>query len=234
MPELTRTRLSLATVVLLLPLLASCGEEGQSAQEGPTPSDASASASPDAAGACTYPTDGSEPSREVTPPPASPEVSGEVAVTLATSAGEVKAVLDADGTPCTVQSFVSLAEQGYFDDTECHRLTTEGIFVLQCGDPTGTGTGGPGYTVPDELGTARDGYPAGVLAMANTGAPDSGGSQFFIVHEDTQLPPAYAVFGRVDEAGLDVVREVAARGTDSGAGDGPPAEPVTLDSVTLD
>ena len=110
---------------------------------------------------------------------------------------------------------MSLAEQGYFDATPCHRLTTQGIFVLQCGDPTGTGTGGPGYSFDDEL-SGDETYPAGTLAMANAG-PNTNGSQFFIVYEDTQLPPAYAVFGTVDEAGIKIVQEVAEKGTDTGA-----------------
>ncbi len=107
--------------------------------------------------------------------------------TIATSVGTLEATLDADKAPCTVNSFVSLAKQGFFDNTPCHRLTTAGIYVLQCGDPTGTGTGGPGYTIPDEFSTT-DTYGPGTLAMANTGQPNSGGSQFFIVYKNTPLP----------------------------------------------
>ena len=128
---------------------------------------------------------------------------------------------------------MSLAEQGYFDATECHRLTTAGIFVLQCGDPTATGSGGPGYSFADEL-TGEETYPAGTLAMANAG-PDTNGSQFFIVYGDTQLPPAYTVFGTVDEAGVKLVEEVAAEGTDNanGQGDGAPNQAVEIESVTV-
>ena len=96
---------------------------------------------------------------------------------------------------------MSLAEQGYFDDTTCHRLTTQGIFVLQCGDPTATGGGGPGYSFEDELDGAEK-YPAGTIAMANAG-PDTNGSQFFLVYEDTELPPSYTTFGTIDDAGLE-------------------------------
>ena len=160
-------------------------------------------------------------------------VEGEVEVSITTNVGDIDAVLDADTTPCTVNSFVSLADQGYFDGTECHRLTIapSTIFVLQCGDPTATGTGGPGYTIPDEL-SGEETYPAGTLAMAKTPYPDSGGSQFFMVYEDTPLPPNYTVFGTVDPEGVEVLREIAEKGTANGGPDGPPTETVELESVT--
>jgi peptidyl-prolyl cis-trans isomerase B (cyclophilin B) len=130
-----------------------------------------------------------------------------------------------------VHSVLSLAEQGYFDDTSCHRLTTQGIFVLQCGDPTATGSGGPGYSFADEL-TGQETYPAGTIAMANAG-PDTNGSQFFLVYEDTELAPSYTTFGTLDDAGLDVVREVADAGVQGGAADGPPATEVVIESVSV-
>jgi peptidyl-prolyl cis-trans isomerase B (cyclophilin B) len=155
---------------------------------------------------------------------------------MKTTIGDLGATLDADAAPCTVNSFVSLARQGFFDTSPCHRLTTaaSGIFVLQCGDPTGTGTGGPGYTIPDEL-SGQEKYVPGTLAMANTGQPDTGGSQFFIVYRNTPLPPQYTVFGRLDAAGLKSVQKVAAQGSDEayGQGDGHPKVPVTIDSVTV-
>jgi peptidyl-prolyl cis-trans isomerase B (cyclophilin B) len=142
--------------------------------------------------------------------------------------------LDADHAPCAVNSFVSLANAGYFTETPCHRLTTEGIFLLQCGDPTGTGSGGPGYRFRDEnlpVGHQPT-YPRGTLAMANSG-PDSNGSQFFLVYRDTPLDPTYTVFGKVTQ-GLEVLDGIAAAGADStnGAGDGPPNVEVTVQSVT--
>ena len=124
-------------------------------------------------------------------------------VTIGTTVGDLEATLDREKTPCTVNSFVSLAEQGYFDDVKCHRMTTAGIFVLQCGDPSGTGSGGPGYSFGDEL-DGTETYGAGTLAMANAG-PDTNGSQFFIVYADSELPPAYAVFGHVDDAAVATV-----------------------------
>ena len=144
--------------------------------------------------------------------------------------GDIGVTLDGGAAPCTVNSFLSLADQGFYDDTQCHRLTTAGIFVLQCGDPTGSGAGGPGYSFPDEL-TGKEQYPAGTLAMANAG-PDTNGSQFFLVYDDTQLPPSYTVFGQMDDAGLDVVKQVAKKGTANGSPDGPPATDVTIKSVT--
>ena len=103
--------------------------------------------------------------------------------------------------------------------------------MLQCGDPTGTGSGGPGYSFEDELdGTEK--YPAGTIAMANAG-PDTNGSQFFLVYEDTELPPSYTTFGTIDDAGLDVVREVADAGVAGGAPDGPAGDQVTIESAAV-
>jgi peptidyl-prolyl cis-trans isomerase B (cyclophilin B) len=181
---------------------------------------------------CSYTSDGRQPAKDVDLPPEDATVSGDVPVVVESSAGDIAATLDADATPCTVNSFVSLADQGYFDGTTCHRLTTQGIYVLQCGDPTASGAGGPGYSFEDEL-SGKETYEAGTLAMANAG-PDTNGSQFFIVYEDSQLPPSYAVFGHVDDAGLKVVREIAEKGTKTGAPDGPPKEPVEIDSVTAE
>src|SRR5699024_6350290 len=127
--------------------------------------------------------------------------------------------------------FLSLAGQEYFDDTDCHRLTTEGIFVLQCGDPTGTGSGGPGYSFAGELDGSEP-YPAGTLAMANAG-PDTNGSQFFLVYDDSLLPAAYTVFESLDKESTKSVADIAVEGTGSGAGDGAPKEKVTIESVTV-
>ncbi|MFI6108496.1 peptidylprolyl isomerase [Streptomyces sp. NPDC051310] len=155
--------------------------------------------------------------------------------------GKVEVAMDAARTPRTVNSFKHLADKKYFDGTKCHRLTTQGIFVLQCGDPTGNGTGGPGYTIPDEnlnaLGKAgADGavtFPAGTVAMANTGQPGSGGSQFFLVYKDTKLPPQYTPFGTMDAAGLKAVQEIAAGGVEGGATDGAPKKAVTIEKATV-
>ena len=153
-------------------------------------------------------------------------------VTLATNCGDIVIELDSKGAPANVESFLGLADDGYFDDTMCHRLTTENIFVLQCGDPVGDGTGGPGFTLPDE-NLPKDGdnnYPAGTVAMANAGA-NSAGSQFFLVYKDTTLPPNYTILGTMT-SGLKLVKEVAAQGTADGTGDGPPNQPVQILSTT--
>ncbi|KQW52956.1 peptidylprolyl isomerase [Nocardioides sp. Root1257] len=206
--------------------LAGCGSDS----DGDTASD---TAPTTATTKCTYTDDGRGASKEVDPPSAEATESGQVAVTIATSAGDIKAELDADAAPCTVHSFVSLAKQGYFDSTSCHRLTTSGIAVLQCGDPTGSGSGGPGYSFNDEL-SGSETYPAGTLAMANAG-PNTNGSQFFVVYGDTQLDPAYTVFGTIDDASIKVVQKVADAGTDNafGDGDGHPNTPVDITKVTV-
>jgi peptidyl-prolyl cis-trans isomerase B (cyclophilin B) len=219
-----RARLSAVLITLLCAtVLVSCGDD-------------SADTAGDSGGAagggktCKYNSDGSQPAKAADPPPAQATASGDVAVTISTSAGDIGATLDGAAAPCTVNSFLSLADQGYYDDTSCHRLTTAGIYVLQCGDPSGSGAGGPGYSFPDEL-TGKEQYGAGTLAMANAG-PDTNGSQFFMVYDDTQLPPSYTVFGSIDEAGLKVLADVAAKGTANGSPDGPPKENVQIESVT--
>lgn len=190
-----------ALAIASLLLLAGCGTAT-------TPDSAPVDSSAPAASGCTY-VEGGAAAKDVTPPPAEPTAGGTVEAVLQTSAGDIPLTLDADRTPCTVGSFVSLSEQGYYDQTPCHRLTTSGIFVLQCGDPTGMGTGGPGYSYPDEL-DGTETYEAGTVAMANAGA-DTNGSQFFLVYEDSQLPPAYTVFGRLSPEGLAAVQQIASR-----------------------
>ncbi|WP_067689777.1 peptidylprolyl isomerase [Nocardia jejuensis] len=150
---------------------------------------------------------------------------------LETNCGAVTIALDAARAPRTVNSFTFLAGEQYFDQTRCHRLTTSGIFVLQCGDPTAKGTGGPGYKFPDE-NLAGATYPAGTIAMANSG-PNTNGSQFFLVYADTKLPPNYTPFGHVT-SGLDVLTNIASGGTRDGSGDGAPATDIVLSSVTAE
>ncbi|HWJ83596.1 MAG TPA: peptidylprolyl isomerase [Nocardioides sp.] len=234
---LARTLLAAPALVLALGL-AGCGsDDSGSASDDSSPTTSSSSSSTETTessstatdASCTYNDDGTNP--DVTPPPASPTVGGDVAVTIDTSVGTFHATLDAAKTPCTVSSFVSLAGQGYFDGTTCHRMTTSGIYVLQCGDPTGTGTGGPGYSFDDEL-SGKETYGPGTLAMANAG-PNTNGSQFFIVYDDSPLPPAYTVFGEVDQATVDLLKDVAKDGTNPPQ-DGAPNTPVDISSVSVD
>ena len=141
-------------------------------------------------------------------------MSGEVPATIATSAGDITMTLDAEAAPCTVDSFVSLADQGYFDDTTCHRLTTQGIFVLQCGDPTGTGTGGPGYSFADEL-AGRETYRP---ARSRWRTPAAGHQRLAVLPRVRRQPAAAGVHRvrHLDDAGLEVVREIAESGTADG------------------
>jgi peptidyl-prolyl cis-trans isomerase B (cyclophilin B) len=217
-----RTLAALSAAALLV--LTGCGDDDgdDTAKDQPD--------NPDGA-TCEYAQSG-EPAKEVDPPATRAAYDGDVPVTIETSAGAIEATLDAASAPCTVNSFTSLAGQGYFDGTTCHRLTTEGIFVLQCGDPTASGMGGPGYSFPDEL-SGEETYGPGTLAMANSG-PDTNGSQFFIVYGDSPLDPAYTVFGQVSDEGIGVVEQIAGEGTDTGAGDGAPKTPVEISSVTVD
>jgi peptidyl-prolyl cis-trans isomerase B (cyclophilin B) len=222
-------RLAVALVVsTIFVLLSGCGAD-DTASDSPRPDPASTAAS-EAGGSCTYTRTG-DASRKADLPPSDPDPSKSVKVS--TNRGAIRATLDATRTPCTANSFTSLARQGFFDNTKCHRLTTQSIFVLQCGDPSATGGGGPGYSFADEL-TGKETYPAGTLAMANAG-PDTNGSQFFLVYADTALPPSYTVFGHMDAAGMDAVKKIAAEGQDGSisAGGGKPNNPALIVSVTV-
>lgn len=180
---------------------------------------------------CTYRP--SEQAAKPVDPPSGADVpaTGTVRVTL--NLGDATLALDLDraAAPCAVASFLSLASQGFYDGTSCHRLSTTGIFILQCGDPTQSGRGGPGYRFDDEL-RATTGYPAGAVAMANAG-PNTNGSQFFLVYADTPLPKRYTVLGRLDAAATQVVADRAHQGHDGSWGDGTgrPNAPTTIQSV---
>lgn len=154
---------------------------------------------------------------------------------VTTNCGDITLELDGAKAPQTVASFVALSKAGYWADSPCHRLTTQGIFVLQCGDPLGGAGPGPGYTYGLE-NTPKDGsYPKGTLAMARTSDPNSNSGQFFIVYDDTQLPTeggGYSIFGTVT-SGMDIVEEIAAAGVDGGAGDGAPATPISILKVAV-
>jgi peptidyl-prolyl cis-trans isomerase B (cyclophilin B) len=163
------------------------------------------------------------------------DTAGTYTATLDTNCGKVTIALDAAKAPHTVNSFAFLSGEQYFDHTKCHRLTTGGIFVLQCGDPTASATvpggmGGPGYKFADENLTGAT-YPAGTVAMANSG-PGTNGSQFFLVYKDTQLGPNYTPFGKIT-GGLDALQKIAAAGTLEGRPDGHPMADVTFNSVTV-
>jgi peptidyl-prolyl cis-trans isomerase B (cyclophilin B) len=153
--------------------------------------------------------------------------------TFTTNCGDVVVEADGKSAPITVTALSALAAGGFFDKTLCHRLTTENIFVLQCGDPTATGLGGPNFTYRDEnLPTAEENnYPAGVVAMANSGQ-NTNGSQFFIVYEDTSLPPSYTIWGKVTK-GLEIVQMVAKSGVLDGKKDGSPKQKIGIEKVKV-
>jgi len=195
-------------------------------------------------GACGYKENPSEqPPKNVGMPddPADTPKDGTVKVTLKTSQGDIPLTLDRSKAPCTVQSIEHLVTSKFYDGTTCHRLTASaGLKVLQCGDPLGTGGGGPGYSIPDELDSAKalapgqDGqtvtYPRGAIAMANAG-PSTGGSQFFLVYGDSTLAPNYTYFGTVEAPGLTVLDKIAAGGItpgQNGPEDGTPVTPVEI------
>jgi peptidyl-prolyl cis-trans isomerase B (cyclophilin B) len=197
---------------------------------------------------CQYQPTPNEPAAKKANPPKAGKVPTDpahVSMSIATNQGPIGVQLDNAQAPCTVNSFASLAQQGYFNDTHCHRLTTgPSLFVLQCGDPKGDGTGGPGYQFADEYPSnqylpddpARNQpivYPRGTLAMANAG-PGTNGSQFFIVYKDSQLPPNYTVFGQVDAKDMGVLDKIAAAGTADGSPDGKPKTDVVITSARLD
>ncbi|WP_030437328.1 peptidylprolyl isomerase [Actinoplanes subtropicus] len=193
-------------------------------------------------GPCAYTPTPDEPAARPVPLPRDPAPTpsrGYVRVLLRTNLGPIPLRLDRAEAPCTVQSFLHLVRHRFYDRTICHRLTAyPTLSVLQCGDPTGTGEGGPGYQFKDELPTnlppaptdptgVRRVYARGVLAMANAG-PDTNGSQFFLVYANSALRPNYTIFGTVEPAGLRTLDRVAAGGVqptpdDPAPVDGPPA-----------
>jgi peptidyl-prolyl cis-trans isomerase B (cyclophilin B) len=170
---------------------------------------------------------------------------GTQTMTIDTNLGPITAKIDRAAVPCTAGSFTHLASKGFFDNTKCHRLVTEGIKVLQCGDPSATGkgwretdgTGGPSYNLAEEnLPTdKRPPYPEGVIAMARSQQPGSTGSQFFIVYGDSPLDATYTVLGTVT-GGMDLVKQVAAAGDDKAfaaqAGGGHPKKEVATNKLT--
>ena len=199
---------------------------------------------------CQYQPTPNEPAAKKVDPPRTGRIdtnppNDRVSMSIATNQGPIGVMLNNAQAPCTVNSFVSLAQKGYFNDTHCHRLTTgPTLFVLQCGDPKGDGTGGPGYQFANEYPTnqyAPDDpalnqaviYPRGTLAMANAGA-GSNGSQFFIVYKDSELPPGYTIFGKVDDKDMGVLDKIAQAGTVDGKPDGKPKTDVTITSARVD
>ncbi|GAB2652517.1 peptidylprolyl isomerase [Kribbella swartbergensis] len=184
---------------------------------------------------CTYKKGTEAASKKVNPPAdGKTKASGTSNVSLNTSIGDLQLTLDSSLAPCAVKNFLSLVGQKYYDNTKCHRLTVgEGLQVLQCGDPTGSGSGGPGYSFADEVFPTLK-YGRGTLAMANSG-PNTNGSQFFIVYGDgSGLSPDYTAFGTIDEPSLKLIDKVAEAGVtpQNGPTDGAPITPVNIKTAT--
>jgi peptidyl-prolyl cis-trans isomerase B (cyclophilin B) len=237
-----------ALLVVFLP--GGSGKKASASASTSPSASASASASTVAEPAhhCTY-TKATPVAKKVTFPPSTPDYTASYTATINTNLGKIKLDLLNSKATCTVNSFVHLAEVGYFNNTQCHRLLTSGIYVLQCGDAYATataklncsdtsnvGTGTPGYNFASEnLKNAK--YPAGVVAMANGGSATTNGSQFFIVYKDSTsgLQASYTPFATVT-SGLDIVQNVAKDGTSctyAQAGGGVPKKKVIIDSVTI-
>ncbi len=200
-----------------------------------TASDASSTDSSESAAPttpCSYPASGIAAKEVSAPTNLEPLNSGTVESTIVLNGQDVPVSLDRAGAPCGVNAFLSLASQGFYDNTECHRLTvSDQLKILQCGDPTGQGNGGPGYSFATEPPASGD-YAVGTVALANAGA-DTNGSQFFIVYGPTTLSPEYTILGKVTGQGMKVVDGIAAKGVQNNAQEGPPVETATIAKVTV-
>ena len=189
------------------------------------------------AAGCTAPPPLQATPKKQTQVPAKATAAGKTFVaTVKTTCGDITLELDGVKAPQTVASFINLAKTGYWAPSPCHRITTEGIFVLQCGDPTGTGQGDPGYGFGIENAPKDGKYAKGVLAMARTQDPNSNGGQFFITYKETQLPTdggGYTIFGKVTK-GLDIVEKIAAnKALPPSPQDGTPVSPISILSVSV-
>jgi peptidyl-prolyl cis-trans isomerase B (cyclophilin B) len=185
-----------------------------------------------AEGTCSYHPDGTAAKKVAGLPPATPaQAKGTQKATLTTNRGPITLELLNSKAPCTVNSFTFLAKQKYFDGTSCHRVTQGALAVLQCGDPTGTGTGGPGYIFGEENLTGAK-YPKGTVAMARTQTPGSNGSQFFLVYADSTLGPEYTPFGTIT-GGMEILEAVGKAGPIGGDTNPKPKLPVTITSVSI-
>ena len=170
--------------------------------------------------------------KNITPPEVKPPFKNRT-FTLTTNCGDIVIEANAKSAPITVVALTALANGGFFNETFCHRLTTKNIFVLQCGDPTGTGRGGPNFSYRDENlpQAVESNYPAGIVAMANAGA-NTNGSQFFIVYEDTSMKPDYTIWGKVTK-GLEIVKAIAKEGVADGTNDGLPKQTIAIERVKV-
>ena len=170
--------------------------------------------------------------KNITPPEVKPPFKNRT-FTFTTNCGEIVIQANGKSAPITVTALAALANGGFYNKTLCHRLTTNIIYVLQCGDPTGTGMGQPNFSYRDENlpQAVQTNYPAGTVAMANSGA-NTNGSQFFIVYEDTSMDPDYTIWGRVIK-GLEIVRAIAEAGVADGSTNGMPKQTIAIEKVRV-
>ncbi len=181
---------------------------------------------------CSYPESGTAAKAVSAPSNLSPLNSGTVDLTMVLNGKDVPMTLNRATAPCGVNAFLSLASQGFYNDTNCHRLTkSDQLNILQCGDPTGQGNGGPGFSFASET-TGSETYPVGTVALANAG-PSTTGSQFFIVYGTTTVDPSYTILGTVTGDGMAVVQDIAAQGVQGNAQDGAPVAAATINSVNV-
>ena len=239
-----RRRAVIASVAVIAVLgivgaVAFFAQRSDSSQTAAAQPSAATSASVDANNPCANPADTLPAATTFEKAPDAAAAQGKTwKLAVETSCGDLAITLDGAKAPQAVASTIFLADKGFYDNTRCHRLTTEGIFVLQCGDPQGTGGGGPGYSYgPVENAPANNVYPAGTVAMARQGGKgDSIGSQFFLVYKDSTIPSdsagGYTVIGKI-VGGMDVVEKVAAGGVLGGGSDGAPARAVAITGTTV-
>jgi len=238
--------LVIAAVITVPKLIGSSSSPSPAAGEATTPASSATTGTTNAAGlkegqklaaGCTAPPALQQTPKQSTKVPDKATAAGKTFVaTVKTTCGDITFELDGAKAPQTVASFTTLAKSGYWAPSPCHRVTTEGIFVLQCGDPTGTGQGGPGYTFGIENAPENGTYPTGTLAMARTNDPNSNGGQFFITYQETKLPTeggGYTIFGKVTK-GLDIVDKIAAnKALPPSPTDGTPVSPISIVSVSV-
>lgn len=246
----------LATLVVLVVLVGgiyiaatSGGDDPENVADGMSSeqmSDPAESAEPEGPEQCAYNESG-EAAKQVSAPDADNlREDGTSDITLAMNKGDIGVTVDYGQAPCAANSFEHLASEGYFDDTVCHRVVvSEGMRILQCGDPSGQGTGGPGYSFPDEYPVwDADGnkvedqglYKRGVLAMANSGA-NTNGSQFFLVDDESQLTNDYTIFGTISESGLETLDSIIEENegeNEDGGGDGAPVDEVRIENADVE
>ena len=240
-----KSQVAIAALFMSGLLLSACSTTGVSEEQAsppapsesasastPAPSESATPATPASGGPCKPSAAvGSQPKDVGAPNDVLPAKS--YTFNLKTNCGDIEITADAVKAPITVSTLAFLAKGGFYNGTICHRLTTQGLFGLQCGDPTATGGGGPNFTFKDENlpAQADNNYPAGSVAMANSG-PNTNGSQFFLVYADTTLGANYTLWGKITK-GLDIVKSIAEYGTADGSGDGAPKATVEIINATV-